>query len=291
MVFAVDVGDSLQQGFDQFFAFLPNLLAFLAILAIGFFVARVIHKVIAKVLEKVGVDRKLEESGARQYVDRVMPDASPSNGIGRVVFYFVFAFFVVAAIGALQIPALTSFMNDVLAYIPNVIAAIAIFILAALIAGAVGGGVAKLLGDTPTGKIVATVVPALVMVIAVFMILNQLQIAPEIVQIAFAATMGALALGLALAFGLGGRPVAERMLEDAYRKGQEQKEQVKRDVQLGRERGQEQAQRGKERAQQEVGSGSADQGDAYGGTNQGATGAAPTEPQRTEPGGGSYRAT
>ncbi len=290
MVFAVDVGDSLQQGFDQFFAFLPNLLAFLVILVIGYFVAKAIHKLIAKALEKVGVDQKLQESNARQYVDRVMPDASPSNGIGRVVFYFVFAFFVVAAIGALQIPALTSFMNDVLAYIPNVIAAIAIFILAALIAGAVGGGVAKLLGDTPTGKIVATVVPALVMVIAVFMILNQLQIAPEIVQIAFAATMGALALGLALAFGLGGRPVAERMLEDAYRKGQEQKDQVKRDVQLGRERGQEQAERGKERAQQEVGSGSGDQGEAYGGTNQGATGGAPTEPQRTEP-GGSYRAT
>jgi hypothetical protein len=52
-----------------------------------------------------------------------------------------------------------------------------------------------------------------------FMILEQLNIAEEIVEIAFAATMGALALGLALAFGLGGRPVAERLLEDAYRKG------------------------------------------------------------------------
>jgi len=301
MVFAVDVGDSLQQGFDQFFAFLPNLLAFLVILAVGYFVAKLVKTVIAKALEKVGVDRRLEESNARQYVDRVMPDASPSSGIGRVVFLFVFAFFVVAAIGALQIPALTAFMNDVLAYIPNVIAAIAIFILAALIAGAVGGGVAKLLGDTPTGKIVATVVPALVMVIAVFMILSQLQIAPEIVQIAFAATMGALALGLALAFGLGGRPVAERMLEDAYRKGQEQKGQVKQDAQLARERGREQAERGKDRAQQEVASGSSGQVDAYGGANQGATGGAPaepppaesqpTQPQHPEGGGGSYRAT
>jgi hypothetical protein len=96
--------------------------------------------------------------------------------------------------------------------------------------------VAKVLGDTPTGKVVATVVPAIVMVIAMFMILEQLQIAPEIVRIAFAATMGALALGLALAFGLGGRSVAERMLEDAYRKGQDAKDQARRDVETGRDR-------------------------------------------------------
>jgi small-conductance mechanosensitive channel len=240
MVFAVDVGNSLQQGFDKFFAFLPNLLAFLVILLVGYVVAKLVKTVVTKALEKLGVDQKLHESDASQYVERVSPGASPSNGIGRVVFLFVFVFFLFSAIGALQIPALTTFMNQVLAYLPNVIAALAIFILAALIAGAVGGGVAKLLGDTPTGKIVATVVPALVMVIAVFMILSQLQIAPAIVQTAFAATIGALALGLALAFGLGGRPVAERMLEDAYRKGQEQKGQVKHDMEVGKQRGQQQ---------------------------------------------------
>jgi hypothetical protein len=72
------------------------------------------------------------------------------------------------------------------------------------------------------GKIAATVAPALILVIAMFMILVQLRIAPQIVEIAFAATMGALALGLALAFGLGGRPVAQEMLQEAYRKGREE---------------------------------------------------------------------
>ena len=168
----------------------------------------------------------------------MLPGASPSNGIARVVFYLIFVFFLTSAIGALGIPAVTTFMNQVLAYLPNVIVAIVIFVAAALIAGAVAAGVAKLMGDTPTGKIVATVVPAIVMVIAMFMILNQLRIAPAIVTIAFAATMGALALGLALAFGLGGRPVAQQLLEDAYRKGQENKDQVKRDMAAGRDRAQ-----------------------------------------------------
>ena len=128
-----------------------------------------------------------------------------------------------AAIGALKIPAVTAFMNQVLAYLPNVIAAIIIFVVAAAVAGAVAGGVAKLMGDTPTGKVVATAVPSLVMLIAIFMILNQLRIAPEIVTITYAALLGSVALGSALAFGLGGRQVAADMLSTAYDKGREQK--------------------------------------------------------------------
>jgi hypothetical protein len=127
-------------------------------------------------------------------------------------------------------------MTEVLNYLPNVIAAVIIFVIAAALAGAIGGLVAKLLGDTPTGKVVASVVPALIMVIAVFMILNQLRIAPAIVSITYTALIGSVALGAALAFGLGGRDVAARMLQDAYDKGREQKGQVEDDVALGKER-------------------------------------------------------
>ena len=232
----MDIGESFSRAVDKFFEFLPNLLGFLVLLLIGYIVAKVVSTIVQKALEKLGLDRKLHESDANRYVDTVMSGARPSRGIALVVFWLIFAFFLFSAIGALGIPALTTFMNQVLAYLPNIIAAIIIFVIAAVIAGAVAAGVSRVMGDTPTGRIVATVLPALVMVIAVFMILEQLKIAEEIVRIAFAATMFALALGLALAFGLGGRPVAQRMLEDAYRKGQEEKDQVKRDMQTGRER-------------------------------------------------------
>ncbi len=238
----MDIGNSFSNATDGFFAFLPSLLGFLLLLIIGFVIAKVVAKAIAAVLGRLGLDQKLHESDANQYVERVLPGASPSNGIARVVFWLIFIFFITAAIGALGIPAVTTFMNQVLAYLPNVIVAIVIFVLAALISGAVAAAAAKLMGDTPTGKIVATAVPALVMVIAMFMILNQLQIAPAIVTIAFAATVGALALGSALAFGLGGKDVAGRILEDAYRKGQDAKEQARRDLEAGRGRAEEEYQ-------------------------------------------------
>jgi small-conductance mechanosensitive channel len=234
----MDIGDSIQRAFDRFFEFLPNLLGSLVLLLIGFIIAKVLQGVVRKLLEKLGVDEKLRSSEANRYVEGVLPGSSVSSGIARVVFWLVFIFFIFTAIAALGVDALTDFMNDVLAYLPNVIAAILIFVVAALIAGAVAVAVRRFMGDTPTGRIVSTVVPALVMVIALFMILNQLRIAEDIVTIAFACTMGALALGLALAFGLGGRGVAERMLEDAYRSGREAREQMRRDIETGRTRAQ-----------------------------------------------------
>ncbi len=237
----MDVGRSFNQAWEGLFGFLPNLLGFLVLVLVGYLVAKVVGTAVQKGLEKAGLDRKLHESDANRYVEMVMSGARPSRGIARVVFWLILAFFLFSAIGALGIPALTAFMNGVLAYLPNIIAAILIFVVAAMIAGAVAAGVSKVMGDTPTGKIVASILPALVMVIAMFMILEQLKIAEEIVRIAFAATMFALALGLALAFGLGGRPVAQKMLEDAYRKGLEHKDQVKRDMETGRARAEQEA--------------------------------------------------
>jgi len=234
----VNVTDSFQTALDNLVGFLPNVLGCLLILLIGYIVAKVVASVVRRILGQMSLDKHLHESDANKYVERVLPGASPTKGIGRVVFWLIFVFFLTSAIGALKIPAVTTFMNQVLAYLPNVIVAIVIFVLAALVAGAVAASSAKLMGDTPTGKIVATVVPGLVMVIAMFMILDQLKIAQEIVSIAFAATMGALALGLALAFGLGGRDVARRMLEDAYSKRDEMKAQAKQDMDAGRQRAQ-----------------------------------------------------
>jgi len=234
---AIDILTSLETALTDLLRFLPKLIGFLVILLVGYIVARVVKSVIARLLGRLHVDRRLHESPAGSYVERFSPGASPSRLVGSVAFWLIFIIALTAAIGALQIPAVTGFMNQVLAYLPNVIVAILIFVVAAAIAGGVAGLVERTMGDTPTGNLVETIVPALVLSVALFMILTQLRIAPQIVQILFAALVGALALGLALAFGLGGRGVAERILEEAYQRGQEQRAQARRDVETGKERG------------------------------------------------------
>ncbi len=276
MLASVQIAQSLQKALDGFLGFIPNLIGFLVILIVGYLIARVVKGVITKLLQKAKLDHALHSGQSGEYVEKISPGASPSALIGGVVFWLIFLFVLSAAIGALKIPAVTAFMNTVLGYLPNVIAAVIIFVLAGAIATAVGGAAAKLMGDTPTGKVIGTAVPALIMAIAVFMVLNQLHIATSIVTITYAALIGAVALGSALAFGLGGREVAGKMLADAYQRGQQNKGQVKQDMQTGKERGQQQAGQAKDKAQAKVDERSKAQAD----------GPAPDAPR---PGAGAYR--
>jgi small-conductance mechanosensitive channel len=252
---AVDIGASLQQGLDAFFAFIPRLIGFLIILLIGYIIARVVKTVLVKVLNKVGLDKAMHSGSVGEHVNKAAPDFSPSKLIGAIAFWFIFLGALSIAVSQLGIPALTTFVAAIGAYLPNVVAAILIFVVAGVIAAAVGGLVARTMGDTPTGKVVGSVVPVLVMAIATFMILNQLKIAPEIVTITYGALIGGVFLAMALAFGLGGREVAGRMLNDAYDKGQREKGTVKRDMEIGKERGKQDAERTKVEAEKRTGNG------------------------------------
>ena len=240
---AVNVGDSVQTALDSFFGFLPKLIGFIIVLAIGWIVAKVAKTAVTKLLQTVGLDKALHSGTTGQYVDRIAPDTSPSRLVGSLAFWFIFLGALTIAVSQLGVDALDNFVAAIGAYLPNIIAAVLIFVAAGAIAAAIAGLVARTMGDTPTGKIVGSVAPVLVMAIATFMILNQLQIAEEIVTITYAALLGSAALAMALAFGLGGRELADRMLSDAYEKGQEQRGKVKRDLEIGKERGRRDAQR------------------------------------------------
>lgn len=240
---AVHIANSLQRALDSLIGFIPNVIGFLIILVIGYVIARVVKTVVAKVLEKVGLDRTLHHSQAGQYVERVSPGARSSRLIGAIAFWFIFIYAIAAAVGALKIPAFTNFMANVQNYLPNVVAAVLIFVIGAAIAGAVGGFADRLMGDTSTGRVARAVGPGLILAIVVFMVLTQLKIAPTIVTATYVALIGMLALAGALAFGLGGREIAADMLRDAYRSGRQNQDQIKQDMRTGRDRAQAQAER------------------------------------------------
>ena len=232
---------SLQSAFTTFVNYLPQLLGALIVLLVGYIIAKILDKAITKGLQKAKVDQRLQSAGGG-YVEKFSPQGSPSKLVGLVVFWVIMLFVITSAIGTLGIPALTGFMNQVLAYLPNVIAALLIFIVAALVAGLVGGLAHRMMGDTPTGKIVRAAAPALIMGIAVFMILTQLGIAPIIVTTTFIALIGSIALAAALAFGLGGRDAAAELINSGYQKAQEQSDQVRQDMATGKQRAQRDAQ-------------------------------------------------
>ena len=240
-------GDELRNGLEGFFEFIPNLIGFLVVLIVGYFIAKLLANVVMRLLGRSRLDDRLTTGQGGTYVSKVTE--RPSWLLGRIVFWALFLGVLAIAIPILGIAAFTDFVATIFAYLPNVLAALLIFLVASAIAAGAGALVARTMGDTPTGRVVGTVVPVLIMAIAVFMILDQLMIAETIVTITYAALMGAIALGAALAFGLGGRDVASRMLEGAYVKGQQSTEQVRRDMQVGRDRARQDMDRVKEKGQ------------------------------------------
>jgi hypothetical protein len=252
----LSIGDSVQNLGDNFFGWLPRLIGAVVILVIAVVVAKVVRKLLLRVLPRTGMDRAVHSGTSGQYVARYASGFQPSAVIAAIVYWIILLFGITLAISVLGIQALNDFLAVVVGYLPNVIAAILILVVAVALAGAIAGVVAKLMGDTALGKIVAAVAPVLILTIAVFMALVQLRIAVPIVTGAFYIVLGAIALGAALAFGLGGRGAAQRMIDTAYEKGQAAAPQMKEEMALAKDRAQERVDQaknkvGEERAQVE----------------------------------------
>jgi len=208
-----NVQQSFENILNRIIEFLPNLLGALAILLIGYMIAKGLEGIVRKALNRARFDRAIHNSSAGNTISRIIE--SPSRLGGRITYWLVFIGAISLAVSALNLPVLNDLLSTVYSYVPNVIAAVAIFLVASAISAGAAKFVLRVMGRTAMAKLIATVIPAIAMSLAVFMILNQLGIARDIVNILFTAIVGAVALGLALAFGLGGRDVARELLEQA----------------------------------------------------------------------------
>lgn len=220
-----DIEQSFGNILTRIIDFLPNLIGAIAILVIGYMIAKLLEKGIRKLLTRARFDRAMHNSSAGNTISRIIE--SPSRLGGQIAFWLVFIGAISLAISALNLPVLNDLLNTVYSYVPNVIAAVVIFLVASAISAGAAAFVMRVMGRSAMAKIIATVIPAITMSLAVFMILNQLGIAKDIVNILFTAIVGSIALGLALSFGLGGRDVAREILEQAVDNARNNSDQIK----------------------------------------------------------------
>lgn len=217
----------LDRFWDGVIESLPDILGAIIIILIGWIIAKIVAGALRKTLTKINLNNKVHSTQGGSIIHRAVPD--PTNLFSNITYWVIFLFAVSIAISALGIPALEGLVNDIYTYIPNIIAAIVIFLVAGAVSGAAATLASNTMGHTPTGKVVATGVPFVVMGIAIFMILNQLRIAPEIVTITYAGIVATATL----AFGLGGKDAASRMFMTMYETGQKKRDPVARDLKEG----------------------------------------------------------
>ncbi len=242
----------IQAFFNSFFAWLPNLIGAIVILIIAYIVARVVAGIIRRVAGRMKVDHHVDNSVVGEYKRGMAPRLSVTNLIAGVVFWFVFGTGILLALATLKIPLLNSAIATVVAYLPNVIAALLILVVGVAIAGAVGAFASRLAGDTTLGKLVGTAVPIVVVAISISMALVELKISTPIVIATYVIVLGSVGLGLALAFGLGGRAVASDLLRNAYDKSAAAMPQMQQEAQLIQDRASDQMQTAQAKVQDKL---------------------------------------
>src|SRR5215204_748618 len=207
----------LENALSTFLSYIPQLIGALIILIVGYIVAKVLQAVVGRVLQAVGFDRWMERGGIKQFFDRAETNQTPHSILGQLVFWFVFIIAITMAADALGIPQVSAVLAQLIAYIPNIIAAILILILAALLANFISGIVRGATGS----DILASIAQYAIIVYAVFAAITELGIAVELTAPTFLIVLGAVALAAAIAFGLGGREVAQDILHKAYNRSNE----------------------------------------------------------------------
>lgn len=216
------VTQSLSQGLGSIVGALPAVIGAIVILIIGFIIAKVLQGITTRVLQSVGFEGWMERGGIKQFFERSQTNQTPISILGKLVFWLVFFIAITMAVDTLGISAISDVLAQFIAYIPQLIAAILILVLATLLANFVAGVVR---GATGSG-VMGSVVQYGIIVFAVFAALTQMNIAPELIAPTFLILLGGVALAAAIAFGLGGRDAAQRLVEQAYEKGDETRQQV-----------------------------------------------------------------
>jgi len=221
---------SLTGAFAMFFGAIPKILGFVIILIVGWLIASLIEKAIAAVLRAVRFNELATRSGFADFVNKMGTGTDSSGLIAAIAKWFVRLIALVVAFDALGLPAVSDVLRQLLLWLPNLVVALVVLVIGGLAAGAlsriVRGATAEAGLGNPDflGKVANVAVWAFAIVVAV----NQIGIATALVNTLFMATVGAIALALGLAFGLGARETAGEIVRNWYRKGQEASGKIER---------------------------------------------------------------
>ncbi len=221
---------TISKGFDdnvqKAVTFLPKLGAFLLILIVGYFVAKIVAKIITTVLQKVGFDRVVERGGIKKALSQSKYDAA--GLLGKIVFYFIFLGVLSLAFGVFgSNNPVSQFLAQIIGYLPRLFVAVLALVLAFAIAAAVKDLLENSLGGLAYGKAVANGASLFIIAIGVFFALNQLNIASLIVGGIFYALLALIVIPPIIAFGVGGIEPARQAITNLQSKAQDRSMEIK----------------------------------------------------------------
>ena len=212
---AAESFERLKLALVQIAGILPGLLLSLIILGAGFLVARTLERVVDAALGKVHFDQEAERWGMAEAAER-SGAGKPAQIVGKLLFWFVMLLVILLASSALGVENIGALFANLVGYVPSVFAAIIVIILGIILGEFVRAVIVASAGAVEGVRLLAQAAKVVVVTISVFMALQQVGIGADIVTTAFTLVLGAAALAVALAFGLGNTGLAGEIVRGWY---------------------------------------------------------------------------
>ncbi len=205
----------LTAGMARFFGAIPNILGALILLVIGWIVAGIVGSLVSKLCEAVHVNTVADRVGVNGFLQQSGTKMRASNIVGEIIKWVIRLVFIEMAAEQLGMPQISLIINQILGFIPNIIVAMVILgvgaFLGQLLGGIVRGGASEAKIGNP--ELLSKLTSGAVLAFAIIAALNELNVAPVVVNTLYIGLVAAIALALGLAFGLGGRDTAARLTE------------------------------------------------------------------------------
>lgn len=215
-----ELWDRLLQGGEEIGTILPALLGAALILLTGYLLARQIQRWADDVLKRMDFNKVAAAGGLDEAVGRANARLDPVRAIAKLVFWLVMLVVILLASTALGLESINAMFGRMLEFIPTLIAAIVIVILGLIVGEFVRALILASAGSVAGVPTLAKLAKGAVIVISTFMALQEVGVAEEIVTAAFTLILGAVALAVGLAFGLGNRDLAGEVTRRWYEEGQ-----------------------------------------------------------------------
>ena len=221
---------SLTAALSLFLAAIPRILGFLVILIVGWIISGLLAAGVAALLRAVRFNVLAQNSGIQGFVNNMGIKKDASGFLADIVKWFVRLIVLVVAFDALGLPAVSAVLQQFLLWIPNLVVAIVILVLAGLAANALGdlvrGSTAQAGFENP--DLLETITRVAVWSFGIVIAVNQIGVAQTLVNTLFMGFIGALALAAGLAFGLGGRETAGQIVQNWYNRGRAAQPKIER---------------------------------------------------------------
>lgn len=217
----------IQPLLQSFVAFIANLVLAIIVFIIGYLISVGIGKLITEILKSIKFNKLFEKEGWRKALQRANVEVNPAEFIGAIFKWVLVIVSLLVAVDILKLTAFAGFLSQVLNYLPNVIVAVLVFVVAIIISDIVEKIVRASVERLKVGYgfLAASMVKWAIWIFVFFLILDQLLPTSLLIKTLYTSivygVIGALALGIGLAIGLGGKDTAARIISDMHKKIEE----------------------------------------------------------------------